>query len=105
MSRFNQPAASNSPSKVANHEGAPAYALSSEMELYTLVCNSLVQPKFYEDDESQLERLKMLVKAADPAYVANLASYARNEMGLRTIPVVLAVLLARYHGGSVARQT
>jgi len=88
-----------------NYEGAKVYELDSNFELYTLVCNSLLADKYYEPASEQLRRIVDLVQKCDPEFVANLASYARNEMYLRTIPVILAVLLCRSHGGSLARKT
>ena len=103
MSKFNTKTKESN--VITNHEGAEAYSLSAPLELYSLVCNSFIEDKFYESKGSQLNRITELVKQCDPVFVSNLASYARNEMNLRSAPVVLAVLLAWTHGGSVARKT
>jgi len=102
VSRFNS-TATKGVQTVKNHGGADSYKLSKEVELYSVVCNSLITDKYYESGDSQLARIIELVKDCDPVFVANLASYARNEMNLRTVPVVLSTLLCRNVGGSVAK--
>jgi len=62
-----------------------------------LACNSLIEDKFYEKSEEQLERLRELVKTNTPEYVSSLAVYVREKMYLRSISQVLAVELAKYH--------
>ena len=103
MAKFNTVAEKRN--VTVNYEGAEAYSVDSNFELYTLVCNSLLSDKYYESASDQLKRIVKLVGVCDPVFVSNLASYARNEMNLRTIPVVLAVLLCKLHGGSLARNT
>lgn len=102
MSRFNEK--KEYELKVKNHEAAPAYSFSNEVELYSLVCTSFLADKYYESESDQLIRLQKLVKACSPKFVANLASYARKEMSLRTMPVVLTGLLTRNVGGPLARR-
>jgi len=103
--RFNQKTKTmESVEKVANYEGAVAYDLADEMKLYTHVCTSLVSDQFYASAGEGLKKTEDLVKKCHPQFVANLASYARNEMNLRTIPVVLCAFLARHHGGSIATE-
>jgi hypothetical protein len=92
MSRFN-PATKGS-QKTTNHEGAVAYKVSPELELYSLVATCLCQPKFYESDKEQLERLRTLIFQCHPEFVFKLAVYARKEMHLRSISVVLLVEFA-----------
>ncbi len=97
MSRFTQPTQGSN--TTTNHEGAKAYKLSPEMELYSLVCTFGLQPKFYESDGPQLERLRALIRKVPPVFVAKLAIYAREKMNLRTVPVVMTVELAKFHQG------
>lgn len=85
--------------KTYNYEGGSAYKLSSEMELYTTVCACLLKDKFYETERGQLERIKKLITEVSPEFVAKLGVYAREQMYLRSIPMVLAVELARVHKG------
>lgn len=97
MSRFNQPAVD--PTKTTNKAGGGAYTLSSEMELYSTVCTASLYRKYYESPQETVQRVRDLVAECDAEFVAKLAVYAREEMNLRTIPLVLAVELARVHSG------
>ena len=82
-----------------NHEGGMAFNQSKEMALYSLVCTMGMGSKFYESEDDQMERLKWLIKANDPMFVAKLAVYAREKMYLRSIPLVITVELAKIHRG------
>ena len=84
---------------VLNHENAKAFKMSAEMELYTAVCASMMQPKFYETTNENVERIATLVKQVDPLFVSQLAIYARTVMNLRSVPLLLVVELARVHSG------
>jgi len=88
---------------VKNYEGAEAYKLSDKMALYTAVCSASLQPKFYEPSSGvALKEISGLIAKNDPEFVAKLAVYAREEMFLRSIPLVLAVELAKLgHGNSL----
>ena len=82
-----------------NHEGAEAFALSPEMELYAAVVTSSLTSKFYETAEQQIDRMSALIGKCDHMFVAQLAVYARTEMNLRSVPLFLIVELARIHSG------
>lgn len=86
-------------SRVVNHEGAKVYKLSPEMELYTLVCTMALSRKFYELPSEQIDRLSSLIAKVDARFVAKLAVYARREMHIRSVPLLLVVELARVHSG------
>jgi hypothetical protein len=88
-----------SPQKTTNHAGAPAYKMSPALELYAAVVTATLSDKFYETGNERLVRLRALVAQNDPIFVAKLAIYARERMHLRTIPLVLAVELAKLHRG------
>jgi len=92
---------------VTNHEGAKAYKLTPEMELYSAVVTASLQDQFYEKTTDKLERLRTLIAKNDPGFVARLAVYTREKMYLRSVPLVLAVELARTHKGDnlVSRMT
>lgn len=96
MSKFNTKAKTT---KVKNHEGADAYSMSSEFELYALAVTSTLSDSFYETAKDTVARLRKLVPQCSPEFVAKLAVYAREEMHLRSIPLVLAVELAKVHNG------
>lgn len=97
--RFNSPAALINSTKVKNYEGDTAYSLSPEMELYSAVCTANLSRKFYETQFDSIVRLRDLIAKCRPTFVAKLAVYAREQMYLRSIPLVLAVELAKIHHG------
>ncbi|MGI4874431.1 MAG: TROVE domain-containing protein [Janthinobacterium lividum] len=84
---------------VRNHEGAPAYVLTLALELYAAVATAALSEQFYEKADTRLARLRELVAQNDPLFVARLAVYAREQLYLRSVPLVLAVELARIHRG------
>ena len=92
--------------QILNHEGAEAYKLTPEMELYTAVVTSSLSNKFYETAEEQINRMSALICKCDHKFVAQLAVYARTEMNLRSIPLFLIVELAKIHSGdNLVRRT
>lgn len=84
---------------VKNYEGAQAWALSDELELYSAVVTASLSDSFYEKQDERVERICNLVSKVNPEFVAKLAVYARNEMHLRSIPLLLVVELAKVHSG------
>ncbi|MCB2377255.1 TROVE domain-containing protein [Hymenobacter sp. BT635] len=85
--------------KTTNHAGAAAYLLTPQLELYAAVATAALSDQFYEKADTRLSRLRELVARNDPAFVARLAVYAREQLYLRTVPLVLTVELARLHRG------
>ena len=85
--------------QVVNYEHAPAYRLSPEWDLYTSVVTSALSDKFYEKASDRTEKIRHLIAKNDPQFVARLAVYTRERMNLRSIPLVLAVELAKVHSG------
>lgn len=91
---------------VMNHEGAKAYAMTPEMELYTAVVTCALSDKFYESKDGRMERIAGLIRQVDPEFVAKLAVYTRTQMNLRSIPLFLIVELAKIHNGdSLVKRT
>lgn len=94
MSTFNEKVRAKT---TLNHEGETAYVLPSKLELYSAVVSTMMAgDKFYEAQDETLDRIKKLVHEVsqiDPAFVAKLAVYAREQMHLRSVPVVLLVEL------------
>lgn len=84
---------------IVNHENAPAFSLTSEYELYAAVVTTSLSASFYEKDTTRLERIQSLIKKSNPVFVAKLAVYARNEMHMRSVPLVLIVELAKIYSG------
>ena len=95
--KFNAPA--RHAGVTTNHEGEKAYRLSPAFELYAAVVTTALSDNFYEKNGTRTERLRDLVAQNDPFFVAQLAVYAREKMHLRSVPLVLAVELARVHRG------
>lgn len=89
-----------------NYEGAKAFALNPEMELYSAVVTAALQNNFYESADDRLKRIQLLMDKVDAEFVAKLAVYARNDMYMRTVPLVLSVEMAkRYSGNSLVSKT
>ncbi|TDW48875.1 TROVE domain-containing protein [Flavobacterium sp. 270] len=84
---------------IVNHENAVAFPLTSEYELYAAVVITSLSASFYEKDTTRLERIKNLIQKSNPVFVAKLAVYARNEMHMRSVPLVLVVELAKIYSG------
>ena len=85
-----------------NHTGAKAYKITPELELYTAVVTTGLGNSFYESADGRVARLQALILKCDPEFVAKLAVYARTEMHLRSVPLVLTVELARAVSGTSA---
>ena len=85
--------------QVLNHEGARAFRMTPEMELYTAAVTSALSGKFYESPKEFVERISTLVGKVDPMFTAQLAVYTRTVMNLRSIPLLLLVELAKVHSG------
>ncbi|MFN8349505.1 MAG: TROVE domain-containing protein [Spirosomataceae bacterium] len=82
-----------------NHEGAKAFRLTPEMELYSAVATTMLSDISYEKADDRLVRIKALVAKVNPAFAAKLAVYVREQMYLRTAPLVLVNELAKIHNG------
>ena len=89
----------NKKQRIKNYEYATAYKMSPEMELYTSVVTSSLSPTFYEGEQKRVKRIRYLIKTVKPMFVAKLAVYAREQMYLRSIPLVLVAELAKVHSG------
>lgn len=88
--------------KIKNYEGADAYRLGAKEELYSAVVASTLNDNFYEKGVERLDRIRELIhqlKDKDAVFIAQLAIYARTRMYLRSVPLVLAVELAKQHNG------
>lgn len=85
---------------VMNHEGAKAYVMTPAEELYSAVVTTGLSDIPYEKGNDRLERIQSLIQKNDPEFVAKLAVHARKDMHLRSIPLVLAVELAKKASGT-----
>jgi len=86
--------------ETVNYEGAKAFVLTPQLELYTAVATAGLSDQLYEKQSDKLIRLRELIAKNDPAFVAKLAICAREQMYLRSIPLVLAVELAKRQSGN-----
>lgn len=104
---FNDKRKSQLSPEAVTAEGQKAFKLNAEHELYTMVATSMLSgDKYYEKGSAQLDRAEKLVAACNPQFVSNLASYARNELNMRSMPILLSVLLSQKHRGSpLSRKT
>jgi hypothetical protein len=84
---------------IVNHENASAFPLTPEYELYAAVVTTSLSTSFYEKDTTRLDRIKTLIQKSNPVFVAKLAVYARNQMNMRSVPLVLVVELAKIYSG------
>ncbi|GHN00610.1 ribonucleoprotein [Cytophagales bacterium WSM2-2] len=89
---------------VTNYEGEKAFTLDERMELYSAVVTSSLSDKFYESTDKRVDRIRALIAKNDPLFVAKLAVYTRNKMYMRSMPLVLAVELAKTKAGSLIGQ-
>lgn len=85
---------------VTNHEGAKAYLMTPAEELYSAVVTTGLSDITYEKGNDRLERIQSLIQKNNPEFVAKLAVYARKEMHMRSIPLVLATELAKEASGT-----
>ena len=65
---------------ITNNEGAQAFKLNAEMELYTAVVTWSLSDSFYEKDDVCLDRLQSLISRCNPNFVGKLAVYTRTQM-------------------------
>ncbi|WP_298122006.1 TROVE domain-containing protein [Flavobacterium sp.] len=84
---------------IVNYEKASAFPLTPEYELYAAVVTTSLSTSFYEKDTTRLDRIKTLIQKCNPVFVAKLAVYARNQMNMRSVPLVLVVELAKIYSG------
>ena len=94
-------------SETINHEGAMSYKTSPELELYAAVVTASLSNTFYEKHDTRLDRIVELIGKVEPQFVAQLAVYCREQMYLRSVPMVLVAELSKVHNGDslVSRTT
>jgi len=84
---------------VLNHENEQAFVLTPAVELYTAVVTTGLSNQFYETANNKLERIKQLIVLNNPAFVAKLAIYTREQLNMRSMPLALTVELAKLQSG------
>ena len=92
MAKFNAPAESI---RTTNKEGDAAYSMTDKAKLITQVLTSFFnEKKFYGDNSKEMQETIRRVIKSDPAFVANLAVYARRVFNMRSVAHVLIDHLA-----------
>lgn len=93
MARTNKPVIN----RLKTHEGAPAQIINPGLQLRRSVMACMLwESSFYEEGEDIADRIKKLVHANKPQFVADLALEARTKMKLRHVPLLLMRELARH---------
>lgn len=86
--------------RTENYEGGEAFKMGVKSELFERVMTSLMEGKFYdkdgEDTRKAIADLIAKCEEFDPEFPLKLASYARNEMNLRSVPIFIAVEACKY---------
>ena len=103
----------NTRTKVApvfTHNGARAERNSAFDQLRRTVMTCMLwEDRFYENGEAVAERIKRLVHSVNLHEAATIAMYARNEMKLRHVPLLIVREMARHpqlkHSPRVVSQT
>jgi len=93
------------PDATENYEGGLAFKTDPKTELYMRSATCLVgEPKFYEDAEfadQELIHAIHNVLQTDPKFVLQLAVHIREQMHLRSVPLVLCAEYANVAPGTV----
>jgi len=80
-----------------NLAGGEAFKESAKLELISLLLTSMLNDKFYETQDKQIERLRNLVsEIKDKKFIGKASIYARNVIGMRSITHVLIVELLKH---------
>lgn len=92
MSKFNN---KTQPNKTTNLAGGIAYKLSEKQELISYLWTSFLETSCYESKEERQEKItKAFEKTEDKLFLAKLALYSRNELGMRSISHLAASEIA-----------
>jgi len=93
------------PDAVSNYEGGLSFSTNPETELYMQAATCLVgEPKFYESAEFADQKLIQAIHRvlnSNPEFVLQLAVHCREQMHLRSVPLVLCAEYANVAPGTV----
>ena len=78
----------------ANSERAPAYSFTPRHALAQNAATGCMNSTFYASDREQLAKVFELCESADPAFVARLAVYAREQGHMMDVPALLLAVLS-----------
>lgn len=91
--------------KTKNYERAEAYTMDARTALYAAVVTTSLGDKFYEKGDDRVAKIRELMTAVDADFAGKLAVYAREKMYLRSVPLVLAVEMAKLKGSTATGKT
>lgn len=77
-----------------NEAGGTAYKLSDKAALAQYAMTGTLNGTYYSSDEEQLKKVLELANKVEPAFVAKLAVYAREQGLMKDMPAVLAAVVA-----------
>lgn len=86
-----------------NLAGGSAYHMSEKGALAQMAVTGVFNDTFYADAASQLDQAKELVAKVDPAFIAKLAVYAREQAFMKDMPAYLVATLAARDVGLMAK--
>lgn len=75
--------------KSLSHERGRLFKNTAETELYLQVCTMLFGDKYYEKGSQAQTRMRNLINKCDRHFVLQLAAFARQEMKMRSAPLML----------------
>lgn len=81
------------PATTRNNAGGRAYTMSNMHSLAQLACTGVFNNTYYTSAEDQLKQTLELCTKVDPAWIARIAVYARNEGFMKDMPAFLLTYL------------
>lgn len=96
MSKFNQTHKPAKPNAVT-YEGGLAFEKSLEQDWLNNLFSNMLENRFYETSNDQMERYigltKQMLAKYGPGFIARASYFARNELGMRSISQLTAAML------------
>jgi 60 kDa SS-A/Ro ribonucleoprotein len=86
-----------------NPAGGLAYQRSDKQALAQYVATGCLNGTFYASAQEQLDAVRKLCRALDPAFLARAAVYARGRAHMKDMPALLLALLASRDGALFER--
>src|SRR3712207_2022017 len=77
-----------------NSEQAPAYSFTPKHALAQYAATGCMNSTFYASGQEQLSKVLELCESADPAFIARLAVYAREQGHMKDVPALLLAVLS-----------
>lgn len=100
--KFNTKAPRKVSKVTTNGAGGRAYTLSAKLGLLLFVISNFLTDTAYRTGAKSYEKLKTLINACEPIFVAKLAIYTRTVLGMRSITHAMAVINAPRISGTIA---